>query len=188
MNTTPAPAAALVDRPVFVVGERPAAMQLVHALGETPGLCAMPLNRLLPDLALAMERCAADLDPLTALERDGLRPPASWYKEVQMARLRHSGKTRSVEFSGLSVFRLNRLFPEAQFLVVHRLKRAIDRSRRFPPLRPGRILEVGSDVAATATTLERVLTFLGEPAEQVVLDLSDERVGSALVTPPAAPR
>ena len=63
MNTTPAPAAALVDRPVFVVGERPAAMQLVHALGETPGLCAMPLNRLLPDLALAVERCAADLDP-----------------------------------------------------------------------------------------------------------------------------
>ena len=69
MNTTPAPAAALVDRPVFVVGERPAAMQLVHALGETPGLCAMPLNRLLPDLALAVERCAADLDPLTARRR-----------------------------------------------------------------------------------------------------------------------
>src|SRR5438445_616644 len=83
-------------------------------------------------------------------------PPPCGYNKVHMARLRHPGKPRPVEFSGLSVFRLNRLFPEAQSLVVHRLKRAIDRSRRFPPLRPGRILEVGSDVAATATTLERV--------------------------------
>jgi len=181
---TPAPAVAPVDRPVFVVGERPAAMQLVRALGETTALCAMPPNRLLPDLALAVERCASDLDPLAGLERDGLRPPASWYREVQAACLRHSGKARSVEFSGLSVRRLDRLFPDAQFLVVHQLKRAIDRSRRLPALGPGRILEIGSDVPVTARTIDRVLAFLGQPAEQVVLDLSDERVGS-WATPPA---
>jgi hypothetical protein len=183
MNTN-SPAVDPVDRPVFVVGERPAAIQLVRALGETPDLCAMPPNRLLPDLALAVERCAADLEPLTGLERAGLRPPASWYREVQAARIQVSGKMRTVEFSGLSVQRLDLLFPGAQFLVVHQLKRrAVDRSRRLPPLGPGRILQISSDVPATAATLARVMAFIGEPAEQVLVDLSDHDAGADLVLP-----
>ena len=182
MNTN-SPAVDPVDRPVFVVGERPAAMQLVRALGETPDLCAMPPNRLLPDLALAVERCAADLEPLAGLERAGLRPPASWYREVQAARIRLAGKTRSVEFSGLSVQRLDRLFPDAQFLVVHQLKRAVDRSRRLPALGRGRILQIDSDVPATPATLARVIAFLSEPAEPVVVDLSDHDAGADVVLP-----
>jgi len=182
MNTN-SPAMDPVDRPVFVVGERPAAMQLVRALGETPALCAMPPNRLLPDLALAVERSAADLEPLAGLERAGLRPPASWYRQVQAARIRLSGKPRSVEFSGLSVQRLDWLFPGAQFLVVHQLKRAVDRSRRLPALGSGRILQISSEVPATATTLARVMTFLSEPAEPVVVDLSDHDAGPDLVLP-----
>jgi len=182
MNTN-APAMDPVDRPVFVVGERPAAMQLVRALGETPALCAMPPNRLLPDLALAVERSAADLEPLAGLERAGLRPPASWYRQVQAARIRLSGKPRSVEFSGLSVQRLDWLFPGAQFLVVHQLKRAVDRSRRLPALGSGRILQISSEVPATATTLARVMTFLSEPTEPVVVDLSDHDAGPDLVLP-----
>ena len=129
------------------------------------------------------ERSAADLEPLAGLERAGLRPPASWYRQVQAARIRLSGKPRSVEFSGLSVQRLDWLFPGAQFLVVHQLKRAVDRSRRLPALGSGRILQISSEVPATATTLARVMTFLSEPTEPVVVDLSDHDAGPDLVLP-----
>ena len=55
----------------------------------------------------------------------GLAAPASarWYGDVQAGWLRASGKERTVEFSGLSVLRLCGLFPRAQFVVVHQLKR-----------------------------------------------------------------
>lgn len=163
-----------LDRPVFVLGERAAAMPLIWALEATPNLCAMPANRLLRDLLLAVEHSYADLQSLTGLDREGFRPPASWYREVQAARARHSGKVRTVEFSGLAVRRLNHMFPDAQFLVVHALERAIPRSRRLPPLPAGRILEVGSNVATDPETLEQVLAFLDEPAAgHTVLDLAE---------------
>jgi len=164
------------NQPVFVIGERPAAMELVRALAESPTLCAMPANRLLADLVSAADRCRPDLEALALSDGDGHRPPAGWYREVQAARTRITGKARTVEFSGLPVLRLCELFPSAQFVVVHPLTRAIPPSRRLPALRRGRILEVDSSSVAGAATLERVLAFLGEPAAEVELDLSDRSV------------
>jgi hypothetical protein len=165
------------DRPVFVLGERQAAMQLVRALGDTPTLCALPGNRVLHDLLSAVERAGAELAPLAGSTPGGSALAARWYRDVQAAWLRPSGKERTVEFSGLSVLRLCELFPSAQFVVVHQLKRAIPRSRRLPPSGRERILEVDSARAAEPDTIDDVLAFLGEP-EQVVLDLSDDRVVS----------
>jgi hypothetical protein len=180
VNTTPASRLPAVGPPVFVLGERPAAMELVRALGDTPTLSAMPANRLLSDLVSAVERCLPDLEPLAVVGRGGHVPPASWYVEVQAARLRQSGKSRTVEFSGVSVLRLCDLFPTAQFMVVHQLKRAIPRSRRLPALGQGRILEIDSAQATTPETLGRALAFLGETPEPVVLDLSDRATAQAL--------
>ena len=175
MSSAPVPLLPAPDRPVFVLGERPAAMELVRALGETPALCALPGNRVLRDLLSAVERARADLEPLAGSTPGGSALAARWYRDVQAAWLRTSGKDRTVEFSGLSVLRLCELFPSAQFVVVHQLKRAIPRSRRLPPSGRERILEVDSARATDPDTIEDVLDFLGEP-EQVVLDLSDDRV------------
>jgi hypothetical protein len=170
-----------VDRPVFVLGERTAATALVRALGDTPTLCAMPANRLLSDLVHALDRCSPDLKPLTDPAHGGLRPPTSWYRDVQAAALRGSGKIRTVEYSALSVLRLCELFPGAQFLVVRQLKRAMHPSRRLPAPELGRILEIDSESATTAGTLERALAFLGA-REPVELDLSDNQVTSSALT------
>ena len=180
MHALSASAVPPADRPVFVVGEREPALDLVRALGDTSTLCAMPASRLLQDLVQAVERCPVDLDSLGAAG-DALRRPANWYREVQVAHTRASGKIRSVEFSGMALRRLHHLFPHAQFLVVHRLNRAIPPSRRLPALAPEWILEVDSGVAATAEAVERVLTFLGEVTESVVVDLSDHRMRSTPV-------
>ena len=184
MTTKHFPAVDRVGRPVFVLGERPAAMQVVRALGDTPEFCAMPSNRLLSDLVSAVDRWIPDLEPLTALARDGHVPPASWYREVQAARLAQTGKARTVEFSGVSVLRLCRLFPAAKFVVVRRLERAIPRSRQLPELGRGRIVEIDSADAATPETLDYLLAFLGEPAALAVVDLSDGD-GPAIVLPAA---
>ncbi len=178
------PASDRVDRPVFVLGERPAAIEAVRALGETPGFCAMPSNRLLSDLVWAVDRWLPDLEPLAALSRDGYVPPASWYREVQAARLAQTGKTRTVEFSGVSVLRLCRLFPAAQFVVVRRLERAIPRSRQLPTLGRDRIVEIDRADTTTPETLEHLLMFLGELAAPVVVDLSDDD-GPPVVLPAA---
>jgi hypothetical protein len=177
MNSLAMPADPL-DLPVFVLGERAPAMQLIGALAATPAFCAMPANRLLHDLLVAVEHSYAGIAPLEELERGGQRPPATWYREVQAAQAHRTGKPRTVEFSGLAVRRLNHLFPRAQFLVVHELARAIPRSRRLPPVPPGCILEVGSETCGTDDTLERVLAFLGEGVQDIVVDLAD---------PPTAP-
>jgi hypothetical protein len=182
MNTSPVLPMAPVHRPVFVLGERNAALQLVRALGETPTLCAMPANRLLFELVHALDRCSRDLEPLTGSAHDGLRPPATWYRDIQAARLRGSGKTRTVEFSPLSILRLCELFPRGQFLVVRQLKRAIPPSRRLPAPELERILEIDSESATTPGTLERALTFLGESTGPVELDLSDDEVTSSSLT------
>jgi hypothetical protein len=47
-------AGASTNRPVFVLGERASALEMVRALGETPMLYALPMNRLLPDLEAAL--------------------------------------------------------------------------------------------------------------------------------------
>ena len=54
---------ALTDRPVFILGERGPASTLLRALGATPGFCALPVNRLLYDLLLAVERSYPDPRP-----------------------------------------------------------------------------------------------------------------------------
>ena len=162
--------------PVFVLGERAAALELIGALDQMPALSAMPANRLLANLIETYDRNAADLRPLTELMRQGGVPPARWYREVQAAQLRASGKTRTVEFSGVSILRLAALFPEAQFVVVHQLRRAIPRSRRSPAPAPVRILEIDAADPIAPATLERVLAFLGEEPERRVLDLSDTSV------------
>lgn len=182
VNMTRASALPRIGPPVFVLGERPAAMELVRALGDTPALSAMPANRLLLDLIAAVERCLPDLEPLAVFERDGHLPPASWYREVQAARLCQSGKSRTVEFSGASILRLSSLFPTAQFLVVHQLKRAIPRSRRLPALGRGRILEIDSAEPTAPETLERALAFLGETPEMAIVDLSDHQLTTVPVT------
>lgn len=163
---------ASVDRPVFVLGERAAAMQLVGALGGTPTLSAAPHNRLLTDLVVAVERCTPAFGSMPDAAREGLRP-ATWYRDVQAAVLRATGKSRTVEFCGLAVVRLCDLFPAAQFVVVRQLNRAIPRSRRLPPMAIDRTLQVDSESVNTPETLELVLSFLGEPAESVELDLSE---------------
>jgi len=182
MTTKLFPAADRVDRPVFVLGERPAAMQVVRALDDTPDFCAMPSNRLLSDLVSAVDRWLPDLEPLAALARDGHVPPASWYREVQAARLAQTGKARTVEFSGVSVLRLCRLFPAAQFVVVRRLERAIPRSRQLPARGRERIVEIDCADTTTPEMLDHLLTFLGEPAAPVVVDLSDDD-GPSVVLP-----
>jgi hypothetical protein len=169
---------ARVDQPVFVLGERAAAVQLARALGETPTLCAIPANRLLAEMLSATDRCAAVLGPLSGVAREGLRPGA-WYRDLQAAHLRASGKPRTVEYSGVSILRLCQLFPGAQFVVVRQRKRAMPRSRRLPALERERILEVDSETVDDPDTLERVLAFLGAPAETVVLDLSDQLVSGS---------
>jgi hypothetical protein len=179
MSTPPVPAMSPVDRPVFVLGERTAAVQLVRALGDTPTLCAMSANRLLYDLVQALERCSRDLEPLIGSAHEDPQFPATWYRDVQAARLRGSGKTRTVEFSGLSILRLCELFPRAQFLIVRHLKRAIPPSRRLPAPELGRILEIDSEWVTTPGTLECVLSFLGESTEPVELDLSDTAANGA---------
>ena len=166
-----------VDRPVFVLGERAAAVQLVRDLGDTPKLCAVPVNRLLAEMMSATDRCAAALGPLGAVAVEGLRP-AGWYRELQTALLRDSGKSRTVEFSGVSIIRLCQLFPDAQFVVVRQVKRAMPPSRRLPALEHGRILEVDSETVTLPDTLEHVLAFLGAPEAMLVLDLSDQRIST----------
>jgi hypothetical protein len=156
-------------------------MALVGALGDTPALCGMPAGRLLADLVAAADRNRSGLESLGDAAGGAL--PARWYRDVQVAALRHSGKARTVEFSGLSVLRLCQLFPTAQFVVVRQLKRAIPRSRRLPPLAEERILQVGSAGAATAETVGRVLAFLGETGPNTELDLSDERIRPTSVLP-----
>jgi hypothetical protein len=178
MNERTNPAVAPADRPVFVLGERAPASQLVRALGETPTLYAMPPNRLLAELVWAVDRCAPIFEPIAGLAED-LRP-AAWYRELQLRQLQLSGKARTVEFSGLSAVRLCSLFPHAQLLVVRRLKRAMPRSRRVPELPPGRLLEIDSEEPMTPEALDRVLAFLGEPAEPLVLDLSDSSLSSSV--------
>jgi len=178
MDATPtAPAVRLAGRPIFVLGERAPAMDLVWALGATPTLCAMPANRLLADLVAAVERGAAAVDPAVVFAGGEARP-ARWYGEVQAAWLELTGKARTVEFSGLSVLRLCELFPSAQFVVVRPLRRAIAPSRRLPELGRTRILEVDSGSVTAPVTLERVRAFLGEPAAPVEIDLSEERIVS----------
>ena len=58
-------------------------------------------------------------------------------------------------------------------MVVRHLERAIPRSRRLPDPERDRILEIDSQTVDDPETLERVLAFLGEPAEPLMLDLSD---------------
>ena len=181
MSTPSALPVAPVDRPVFVLGERAAATQLVRALGDTPNLCAMPANRLLYDLVRLLNRCSRDLGQLTDSPQAAFGPPATWYREVQVAQLRGSGKARTVEYSALSILRLCELFPWAQFLVVHQMKRALPPSRRLPLGELERILEIDSGSATTPATLERVLTFLGA-TEPVELDLSDDQVPDSSLT------
>lgn len=171
MDEGAVPPIAPVDRPVFVLGERAPAIQLMKALGETPTLFAMPVNRLLAELAWAVDRCAPSFEPISGLA--DLLLPAAWYRDVQLRQLRLSGKTRTIEYCGLSALRLCTMFPHAQFVVVRRIKRAMPRSRRMPELAQGRLLEIDSEEPITADTLESVLAFLGEPAESLVLDLSD---------------
>jgi hypothetical protein len=177
---TPHPPAAPIDLPIFVLGERPAAMQLVRALGDTSTLCRMPATRLLSDLVAAADRWAADFADLPGSGDHGLRP-ASWYREVQVDRLRSSGKSRTVEFSALPVLQLCRLFPTAQIVVVRQLTRAVPRSRRLPALEQRRILEVDSDDPTSPGVFEHVLAFLGETVEAHVLDLSDHTAESPRV-------
>jgi len=182
----PASAVPPVDRPVFVLGERQAAMELIRALGDTATVCALPLSRLLPDLVSAVERAAPATEPLAVMGQGSPILPASWYREVQAGWLRFTGKTRTVEFSALSVLRLCHLFPTAQFVVVHQLRRAIPRSRRLPTLGRDRIIEVDSGRVTDPQTVERVLAFLHEPVEQVEpaeLELSDARMATARSVP-----
>jgi len=178
MDFSPAIAAVSPDRPVFVLGERAPALELVRALGATPAFYAMPGTRLLPDLVAAAGRARPTLGSLLGAGPPAGLLPARWYRDVQAAGLRHSGKARTVEFCGLSILVLCELFPAAQFVVVRQVKRAIPRSRRLPPLEPGRILEVDSAAAAAPESLSRALAFLGAPPP-VELDLSDRRVGPA---------
>ena len=183
MSLSSAVAGASSHRPVFVLGERAPAVEMVRALGRTPALYALPMNRLLPDLISAVTRGRPALEPVLGPEAVGGAVLAGWYREVQAAGLRRSGKTRTVEFSGLSILQLCDLFPTGQFVVVRQVKRAIPRSRRLPPLERRRIFEVDSAIAATPESLARVLAFLAEPADAVELDLSDGRVGADRVTP-----
>lgn len=178
MTTPSASPAAPPNRPVFVLGERSAALEVVRALGSTANFAAMPASRLLADLVATVDRWAPVLDPLGALGRNGLRP-AHWYREVQKAQMRAAGKPRTVEFSSLSVLRLCILFPRAQFVVVRQLKRAMPRSRRLPDLAEGRIVAIDSQGATTPETLERILAFLGATAETIEVDVSDTAVGAA---------
>jgi hypothetical protein len=168
------------DAPVFVLGERAAAVRLVRALGETEHLCALPVNRLLADLVSAVERTGARIEPGGSGTWQS-HWPARWYRDLQAAYMGSSGKPRTVEFSGLSILRLCALFPGAQFVVVRQLRRAMPPSRRPPPLERGRILEVDSDDVDGPDTLEFVMDFLGEPVGAVELDLSDQPL-------PAPPR
>jgi hypothetical protein len=160
------------DSPVFILGERAPATALLHALGSTPDFCAMPPNRLLYDLLLAMERSYGDLDDLSALWADG-PPAARWYREVQRARAAQEGKPRTVEFSGLAVARLRYLFPEAQFVVVHTVRRPLPRSRRIPALPPGKLLEVDPEATELGSMLHTVLEFLAAAPPARVVDIRD---------------
>jgi hypothetical protein len=162
-----------VNRPVFVIGERAPAAQLVEVLGTTPTLQPVPPNRLLPDLLAAVERYSRRLPVGTDLAPQGLHPEG-WYGDFQVAQLRGSGKPRTVEFSGLSILRLCRLFPWGQFVVVRRLSRAIPPSRRPPGPELDKILEVDSQTVDGLDTLEWVLAFLGEPTGRLTLDLTDD--------------
>lgn len=181
MNVSPVSGVVGIHRPVFVLGERAPAVQLVEALGQTPTLHAVPANRLLPELLATAERCARHLELGTELDAHGLRP-AWWHGDFQAAQLRASGKTRTVEFSGVSILRLCRLFPRGQFVLVRHLDRAIPRSRRVPAPEQDRILEIDYRTVDDAETLERVLAFLDQPAEAVVLDLSDASGGATSQT------
>lgn len=172
----------MADRPVFVLGERGPATALLLALGSTPDFCALPVNRLLYDLLQAMERSYADLGDLQTLWTEG--PPASrWYREVQLARAASEGKRRTAEFSGLAAARLLYLFPEAQFVVVHTVRRPRRRSRRLPALTPGRILEIDPASVGLDSTLRAVLEFLTPAGMRQVVDITDApmapRYGSA---------
>jgi len=177
MHDAPRSTVVSVDRPVFVLGERAAAVQLVRTLGNTDGLFAMPANRLLADLVVAADRGHAALGLKADAVWDNLAA-ARWYRDVQAANLRASGKRRTVEFSALSILRLCVLFPGGQFVVVRQLKRAMPPSRRLPPLEHGRILEIDSKSVDSSETLDRVLEFIGEPVPAVELDLSDQPLPS----------
>ena len=152
------------DRPVFVLGERAAAVQLVRTLGDTASLCAMPPIRLLADLVMAVDRCAGKTPALD---------PARWYGDVQAAQRRATGKGRTVEFSGLPILRLCRLFPTAQFVIVRATTRALPPSRRLPAQGVEKIFEVDSAEVTAPETLAGVLTFLGETGEALELDLTE---------------
>jgi len=160
-------------------------MEIVRALGDTPALAALPGNRLLRDLLAAADRSRTELEPLAGPVLGAANLAAGWYRDVQAAWLRARGKDRTVEFSGLSVLRLCQLFPTAQFVVVRQLRRAVPRSQRFPVTGRERILEIDSDRVADPETLRRVLAFLGEGVEQIVLDLSD---GSIVAASSGGPR
>jgi len=177
MHAESPPTVAAGHRPVFVLGERAAAVQLVRALGATDGLYAMPVTRLLTDLVAAVDRCYATLGPAADVPWASLAP-AAWYRDVQAAYLRAGGKWRTVEYSGLSILRLCTLFPGAQFVVVRQLRRAMPPSRRLPALEHGRIMEIDSDRVGNPEALDRVLDFLGEPVRVVELDLSDQPLPS----------
>jgi hypothetical protein len=177
-NATPDTMAA-ADRPIFVLGERAPAVQLVQALADTEGLCALPVSRLLRDLVDAADGYYAAVGPVAGpdLVRSSIAP-ARWYGEFQAAHRRVSGAWRTVEFSGLSLLRLCALFPGAQFVVVRRIRRAMPPSRRPPVQEKERILEIDSAAAGSRETLGRVLNFLGEPV-RFELDLSDTALPSA---------
>ena len=172
MNLSPVSGVVGIHRPVFVLGERAPALQLVQTLGQTPTLQAVPANRLLPELLAIAQRCAGRLELGTDLDAQGLRP-ARWYGDFQAAQLQASGKARTVEFSGLSILRLCQLFSWGQFVLVRHLERTIPRSRRVPAPERDRILEIDYQTVGDPETLERVLAFLDQPAGALVLDLSD---------------
>jgi hypothetical protein len=177
MHDASSPTVAAAHDPVFVLGERAAAVQLVRALGETEGLYALPFTRLLTDLVAAVDRCYAMLGPATDVPWESLAP-AAWYRDVQAACLGADGKWRTVEYSGLSILRLCTLFPGAQFVVVRQLRRAMPPSRRLPALEHGRIIEIDSDSVGSPETLDLVLDFLGQPVRVLELDLSDQPLPS----------
>jgi len=149
------------------------AEELTRRLGETPFLCAVPGKRLLRDLVEAVSRSQRDSAPLMLPGDPGSRPPASWYRDVQAEHARRSAKPRTVEFSGLAVDRLSEMFPSCQFILVRNFDHLPARSRRIPPLPPGRLLEVPTTTVDDDATLDRILAFLGEGWTETIIDLAD---------------
>lgn len=148
------------DRPVFVVGERVPAEDLVRALGATPDLCAVPTTRLLRDLVDAVERGQKALAPLWP-GADGAGPvgAAAWYRDVQASHALAAGKPRTVEFCGLGAGRLASLFPVAQIV---RVQTGAGRRRPRPlaSLPATRLMEVSTEAARGGSALAEVLSFL----------------------------